>query len=580
VIAGAATAWSVRTPPVTRDVVRFSLPWGSRATSSSFSPALSPDGRIVAFGDASGLHAGVQLRWLDRNDPVVIPGTEDAGALAFSPDGSAVAYVTSATGLYTVGLDGQHKTLLHAAKATAFDGVQWAPDGYVYFMDISVIRRVKATGGEAEEVYHVPPGSVTGAGGGALRFPAILNDGRHLGFATRGSGPSDGSVSVLDMATRTATRLAPGIAIVGEHDGWLLWALASGALVAQRIEYGGTPRLIGGRVTLVDNIRVSDSSPVVALSPNGTLVYQSTTSEIARLAWVTRAGAEAEVDTALARPFIGLSLSPDGSRIAVAVVETGDRSTIWSYDIARKTFVRLTDPADFSFRPQWTPDSRRVLFASEHGSNEHLRRIFSVDPELSDSMQVLITRRRHVQEISWPPTGKYIAFREGFDDGGTRRDIFAMQLGDTAVRPLAVTKADEQNPAVSPDGKWLAYSSDETDTPELYLTPFPEGGAKIRVSTSGGVSAIWSRTGKQLYYRDGRGQLLSVAIDASRSNPVGATQVLFDATRFLDVGNGQSFAVTPNDDRFLFIKLPAQTSMSVVVNWWVEAAAKLAAAKP
>lgn len=192
-----------------------------------------------------------------------------------------------------------------------------------------------------------------------------------------------------------------------------------------------------------------------------------------------------------------------------------------------------------------------------------------MSPDGNDTLRTVVSRARMVQEIRWPAGGTSFAFREGFTDGATMRDIFSLEPGDTTARAVVATAADESNPAVSPDGRWLAYRSDASGPYDVYVTPFPEGSARIQLSTGGGGSPVWARDGRELYFRDATGMIVATAMATGTAIPVGASTVLFDASRYYFDNNARSFDVS-RDGRFLFIKPPARATMSVVLEWWTE----------
>jgi Tol biopolymer transport system component len=197
----------------------------------------------------------------------------------------------------------------------------------------------------------------------------------------------------------------------------------------------------------------------------------------------------------------------------------------------------------------------------------------------SDSMHLVVASPRHAQEISWSARGNMLAFRDGFDDGRTRRDIYALPVGDTTRRVVVATKADEFNPAVSPDGKWLAFASDESGRNEVYVTRFPEGGARQQVSTDGGSSPVWAHDGRTLFFRSVKGMIVATDVDLAKPSPAGASRTLFDASRYYFDASGRSFDLAPSGDAFLFVKPPPRASMNVVVDWWAEASITLAKAR-
>ena len=580
-VALAALASTFRRPEATPPrVVRFSLPAPSTTVGVIAQPAVSPDGRAVAFADDGGATPGIRVRWMDRATTDILPGTADARDLVFSPDGESIAYVTLGHELRAIGVDGRGATLL-SQNASTYSGIAWGADGYIYYSPNdsgTALVRIPAAGGQPEAVATVPDASIKPTGAGELVYPLMLDDGRTLLATVVGPGASsDGQIVAFDVRNGSRTDLVAGIGALAVRDGWLLFAKVDGSIQAQRFDVS-TRRVSGPAVPVLTGVYNQNAHVDAAVGRDGTLFYQPATSAVSRLTWVSRSGVESAVDSTLARPFVGVSLSPDGREIAATMAEGSALSAIWLYDLGRHTFTRLTPEGDYSFRPQWTPDGKSVLFSSDHGSATAKRSLFSVPIDGSDSLHLVLARARHVQEVSWPAAGGYFAFREGFDDGGTLRDIFAVAKGDTVARPVVVTKADELNPAVSPDGRWLAYSSNASGQEEVYLTPFPNGGARFQVSTAGGSSPVWARNGRELFYVDGKQMLVATDIDESRANPAGSSHTLFDAGRYFHDAQGQSFDVAPDGSRFLVIKAPPRASIDVVLGWWSETAAKLATA--
>ena len=172
------------------------------------------------------------------------------------------------------------------------------------------------------------------------------------------------------------------------------------------------------------------------------------------------------------------------------------------------------------------------------------------------------------QELTWSADGQAIAYREGFDDGGTRRDIWVLRAGaDTTRRPIVATSADEKNPKLSPDGRWLAYISDESGTYEVYVRPFPEGDGRWQVSLEGGREPLWARNGRELFFRDLANNLVAVPILPGPGFRTGPPQTLFSTAGYLAEGNSTSYDVSPDGSRFLMIKRPTNETLVMVVHW-------------
>jgi serine/threonine-protein kinase len=568
---------ALRRPSSPPAVVRFSMAGRTGTLFATFSLALSADGRAIAFADpAHPARPGIRVRRVDREAIDVLPGTERAADVAFSPDGRSLVYATrdQVNELHTVGIDGKSATRLTAAAGAS--SVVWTNDGYVYWLGLRTISRMPAAGGTPEVLFEQDSTDVKTTAEGALLSLVVLDGGRHFLSAARGSGLADGKLLLIDAAAKTQTVLGRGIAALGVRDGWLLYGMFDGTVKAQRLDLAKRT-LVGPAIPVLAGVLVSDFVPAVSLGADGSLVYVPEENAASKLVWVTRTGLESEVDTALTRAFASPALAPAGDRIAVSIREGGNSGAIWLYDLQRRTLARMTPPSEQAIRPNWTPDGARVLFVGDHGMPGQ-RRIFSLAPDGGDPARLVVSRTRLVQEVSWPAAGPWIAFREGYSDGGMMRDIYAVVPGDTAVRAVVATTADEASPAVSPDGRWLAYTSNASGRVEAYVTPFPAGGARIQLSTNGASSPVWSRDGRELFYRDGSRTLIATAMNTAAANPIGASRPLFSTAGFLeDNTTARSFDVT-RDGRFLFVR-PQRGSISVALGWWTEAAATLAAAK-
>jgi serine/threonine-protein kinase len=580
IVAAAAVARAWRAPAASNDgIVRFTLPAANTLVGRTTQPSVSPDGRIIAFADLAK-SGGIWLRWIDREEAEKLAGSEDAGDLSFSPDGKSIAFITEAGDVRIVGVDGRSATTL-AKGGSSTSGVTWGADGYVYFGADTTggpIRRVAVEGGTVEEVARTEPARAKPNGDGWLANPLVLDGGKVLLACITGAGRSDGEIVAFEVGTGTRTHVGVGLQPVAWHDGWLLISRADGSLVAQRFDpssrtASGTP------VTMLSGVYTQDGRAFIASSASGTLIYQPAASAVSHLVWMSRDGRETEVDTALARPFVQVALSPTGDRVAVAADELGTSTAVWVYDLTRHTYSRLTPSGRYAFRPRWTPDGQHLLYSADRGDSAGVRNIWSTTVDGRDSTRLVVASSRHAQEAMWSAGSPYIVYRDGFFDGTTRRDIGYVSPTDTTRHVLVSTTADEYNPEVSPDGKWLAYTSWEGGIREVYVMPFPGGGTRHQVSNAGGRNPSWKGDGRELYYRNAAGMLMAADFDGSRSNPVGALHPLFDVSRYSFDENGKSYDNTAAGDRFLFIKPPPRASVSVVVNWWSEAAVRLAKAK-
>jgi len=249
-------------------------------------------------------------------------------------------------------------------------------------------------------------------------------------------------------------------------------------------------------------------------------------------------------------------LSPDGSQLALSIQEGSDAINLWVRQLARGTTTKLTHEGTLNFRPSWTTDGRSVIYLSDRGKfiSAFVRHL-----DGSDKDSLLLERSADVSEALITRDGQWIVYRQG---ANSLSDLYAKRLtGDTTPVPLATSDYLERNPEISPDGHYLAYASNETGRMEVYLRPFPSvGGGKWLVSSAGGMTPLWSRDGKELFYRNGGGDMVSVEVTASGPPPLGRQRVLFSALAYTFEGVHRTYDVTPDGRRFLMLRNVANSS--------------------
>ena len=531
--------------------------------------AVSPDGRRLVYLVVEDGTTRLYLRDLDAFASVPIAGTEgiDAALLFFSPDGRDIGFGRIEAG--------ENWTLnrVPAAGGSPFEiarlpgqlaGAVWRPDGTIVMGVIGAgLVSVPAAGGEAQPVTRLSdrPGEL--AHGGPIAVPErdeilfqIISGTEADQRSRLAVHAPDGTVRVLDEGTGYGSYLETG------H--WL-YATPGGAWTARRLDldagaFDGEPIQI----------------PAEGLDSLGGVVNQSfggaTRAWIRRpdggvlrtLTWVDRAGNEEPLPLDPAQYRVA-RVSPDGRRIALDRGRPTARD-LWVFDLERDTLSPLfRDPGDDE-SPVWTPDGRQVVFTSgrDGEANLHLRAADGTGP-----VERLSTSPDLQWPQSWSPDGRTLVFsrrvRTGPGDAQTL-DTMIMRLdADRTVAPLLVTEFTESNPAVSADGRWIAYRSDESGRNEVYVQRFPELGGRVQISTAGGTSPLWSSDGAELYYRQGQA-MMAVAVDGTGAAFGAGSPVRLFEGRYLD-DLARNYDVAP-DGRFLMIK-QADTlrQIHVVVNW-------------
>jgi serine/threonine-protein kinase len=327
-----------------------------------------------------------------------------------------------------------------------------------------------------------------------------------------------------------------------------------------------------------------------AVSANGALVYRTIAQPHRALVWVSRDG-DQEPIRAPARAYDYARVSPDGTKIAVSLIDEGREIFVW--DLTDRTFTRLTFNRDVDMLPVWMPDSRRIVFGSSSGGRRNISRQ-SVDG--TGTPEVLLDRGTDIvlQPNSIAPDGKRLIFRHGAfvgAAGAQDNNLWSLPLeGDAEAMPLLATEHHELNGEISPDGRWLAYQSNETGPFEIYIRPYPDvNRGHWQVSTGGGIQPAWSPDGSELFYASG-GRLMSVPVRAGATPAIGAARALIDALPYAPYErSGRAYDVAPDGQRFLFVITAAAISdhpfegsdrYEVVLNWTEELKRALPAGAP
>ena len=565
----AAAAWTLKPapapPPAT--VERFVIEVGEGQELGD-QLALSPDGRRLVYVVLEDGTTRFYLRDLDAFTSVPVAGTEgiDAGLLFFSPDGRDVGFGRIVAG--------ENWTLnrIPAAGGTPreivrvpgqLSGAVWRPDGTIVFGVLDTgLARVPAAGGDLQFLTRVSdrPGVL----GHGAPIPVPGREEIIFRIASGSVGEprweqavyADGTVSVLGEGG--------GFGLYIETGHWL-YAAPGGGLTARALDLDA--RALDGEPIRIPPEALDRLGPVVNQSFAGATrawIRPPDDGRLRTLTWVDRAGNEEPLplDPAVYRVA---RLSPDGRRIALDRGRPNERD-LWVFDLERDTLSPLfLDPGDDE-APVWTPDGRQIVFTSGRDglANLHLRAADGTGP-----VERLSTSSDLQWPQSWSPDGRTLVFSRRVRTGPAAAetlDTMMMRLdADRTVAPLLATEFTESNAAVSPDGRWIAYRSDESGRNEVYVQRFPELGGRVQISTTGGTSPLWSSDGAELFYREGQA-MMTVAVDGSGAAfSAGQPERLFEG-RYLD-DLTRNYDVAP-DGRFLMIK-QADTlrQIHVVVDW-------------
>ncbi|HEY5622396.1 MAG TPA: protein kinase [Gammaproteobacteria bacterium] len=558
--------------PVTR--FDFDLPEGQ--TFREFNRnviEVSPDGRHFVYNTSAGLY----LRMMDEIEPRLITGTEaSSSGPTYSPDGLSVVYADGSTQqLKRIAISGGAPVVIAGAGDNPY-AISWSADDSILFQQIEGVYRVPATGGTPELLIEQPEDE--------QHFgPRLLPDGDSVLFTVLTDIDWDSAQVVLQsLSTGERTVLVEGGADARYlPTGHIVYALGDG-LFAVRFDLD-TKTVYGGAVPLVQGLMrgVGGGAAAGAMNPmanysvsgNGTLVYVAGDLGVAEstLVWVDRGGRE-EPLAVTARVYTYPRISPDGTRVALDV---RDRELdIWIWDFERQNLLRWTFGPEQDEFPVWTPNGQRIVFNTAGGRAGTIggSRLNWRASDGTGQVETLAESAFQLYPSSVLPDGSGILVRTNPNIGDDVGIVWLNGEGD--VTPLLDTPFNELNGEISPDGLWLAYTSDESGSNEVYVRPFPDvdGGGLWQVSTDGGRHPAWSRDGEELFYRSGDA-LMAVAIEYEPSFAPGNPEVLFEGPYFGAAG-GRTYDVSPNGERFLMIKriegTTAVPQIIVVQNWFEE----------
>ena len=516
--------------------------------------ALSPDGRQLVFSGRSNNVTRLYLRPLDRFESRPLPGTEDGTNPFFSPDGQWVGFFADRK-LKKMPIEGGAPVTVTDAPLPR--GEAWGEDESILLTptNASGLTRVPVTGGKSQ------PFTTLGDSELSHRWPRVLPGGAAVLFTLwndTGWEPSRVVAQRIGSSERSVVVPSGGgyaryVRDGTDFRGYLVYARSEGLLAAPFDE--SRLAIVGQPMPVVDGVVTNLSGGAhFDVAGSGTLAYVSGPSNEAarKLSWLTRDGAA--TPAAEGREISRLwRLSPDGTRV-VRNNTNGPNRDIWIDDMVRQTSARITT-SDDNFGAAWSHDGRSVIFARGLPvPNLHRRMADGTGTE-----ERLTTSDKAQSPSSVSPDGKWLAYEEFEPLSGS--NIFVLPLPEpgttaqpstgAAARPFVTTKAVERNAIFAPDGRWVAYQSNETGRFELYVRSFPAGDQVIQVSTAGGISAVWASSGRELLYRRGDGMIMSTTINQPPAPLLGETRPLFDATRY-----DFEFALSPDGQRLLMMPLP------------------------
>ena len=557
---GALFTWAFREPLPREEkhVTRFTLPVEELITT----PTISPDGRHVAYSQGSRVPREVWVQDLDQDEPRALTGTEATNGLPFwSPDSTFVAFF-ALEGLKVVPLAGGPPTIVCRLGRNTWGSGTWSPDGSsIFFAQESAVFEVSAQGGEPRLLFDSEDAML-------VSFPHLLPplDGRRQMLFVKGQTLVGGEIVKRDLETGKEEILARGMRAVYVPSGYILYeVLASPGVWAMPF----SPETLQATA---EPFLVRQDAVGPSVGRDGTLVYQDATGTGAgQLKWLSRDGRRVGEIGQIQRNIRHPTLSPDGRRVAVQATERGN-TDIWIHDTARPLKSRITFGSEPQLFPKWMPSGNEIVFTSlQGGAIDILRR--SVDG--SSEARKLVATELPEYPSDWTSDGAFFVYMTLHPTTGA--DIRYLKRNDDGdgfeSHTLLATPFIEGMPRLSPDGRFVAYVSNESGKDEIYVQTFPQGGGKYQVSVNGGSQARWSRDGKELYFVAGD-QLMATAVSSGETRfATGPPELLFrhaslnaySSTNYDVAADGRFVVVDPlesKDDQLRRIH--------VVQNWLAE----------
>jgi Tol biopolymer transport system component len=460
--------------------------------------AISPDGRAVAYSARDAATTFLFVRPIDTDTPLKLPGTEGAGDLFWSPDSRSIAFFAGGKLKKVQASGGPPQNICDTADMR---GGTWNAADVILFASSKGLQRVKAIGGEAVAVATTKDA--------VPHHPSFLPDGQHFLFLSVPAQASSAAIYAGSLDSDDAIRLvaAQSNAVYAEP-GYMLYH-REGTLYAHPFNPGKLA-FNGDAVRLADKLPY-DASGAAAFSASrtGILIYRNTPPPPAQatsgstptggvynlpLTWVDRSGKRFD-SLADRAGWAGVDLSPNGKRVA-AHRHDADGGDVWIFEPGQASPTKFTFAAgQDNSAPVWTPDGTRVAFGSHRNGK------WGIYVKLADSTrneEPLTESDVPLVPMTWSPDGHTLVYWTS--DPKTLGDVWGLPVnGERKPFPIVSSPADERHPQISPNGRWIAYSSNETGRSEVYVQPFPQG-AKIQVSAGGGVYPRWGRGGAELYF--------------------------------------------------------------------------------
>jgi len=552
--------YSRRAPAESRTIRFFVFP-PEKAVVDSIS--VSPDGGHMAFVASSS--DGRILLWvrpMDAHAARPVAGTEGAMFPFWSPDSRFLGFFAEGKLKKVEAAGGPAEALCDAATPR---GGTWNRDGVILFSPNAGggLYRVSAAGGVAAPLTALDPSRRENS----HRWPYFLPDGLHFLYYVRSGQPENAGIYAGSLDSKETRRLvsAPSNAVYAPP-GYLLFD-RDGTLMAQAFDVQKL-RITGEPFPAAEDVGYDGGSlrTDFAVSDNGVLAYRSSASFNTQLTWFDRKGKPLG-SVGPREGYFNLSLSLDERKLAVSRLasRTGTRD-IWLFDLSRGTSSRFTFDPSTEVAPCWSPDGGRIAFSSDRDGPYNLYQKLATG---SANDELLVSTGVSKYPNHWSSDGRYIVYESL--DPKTNLDLWVLPLfGDRKPILYLRTGSDEWQGQLSPDGRWMAYTSNESGRSEVYVQALPISGGKWQISTNGGVYPRWRGDGKEIFYLAQDRKVMAVTVKADSTFETGVPAELFPTQVAQVVGVRNPYAVTADGQRFLIntrVEEAGSSSIAVVINW-------------
>ena len=558
-----AIAYFSRSEPTVHPV-RLALTPAEKTTAAA-NLTVSPDGLTVAFiaNNAEGKRE-LWVRPLAADTPQVLAGTEDAETPFWSADSRSLGFFANGKLFKVDAARGRPQALCDVRDVA---GGTWNRDGVIVFSGTEGLYRVSAQGGTPELATKVDPKEE------AHRWPFFLPDGRHFVFLADAQTTENHHIRLGSLDSQETQILFGAVTrVVYAPPGYLLY-VNQGALVAHPFD-AKSLKVTGDPITVAEHIAEVGFNHDFdfSVSDNGVLAYQIGGTK-SQLAWFDRTGKKLE-SVGAADNYATLALSPDGARAVAGLLDTdGRQADVWIIDLSRGTKSRLTFDPQSDGDPTWSPDGKRIMFTSNRTNDGHIH-LYETSANTTADNQLLLRSDADDIPMSWSPDSTSVLFLRFKTTA--RATVWLLSVADRQAKPLLESQAFDYGSAeFSPNGRFIAYDSNESGRNEVYVQTFPPSGQKWVISNGGGSLPLWRRDGKELFYLTQDGKVMSAEMKSDSTFDSVVTKQLFQ-TQFKRAP-GIPYAVTNDGSRFL-INTPAEantaTPLVVVLNWTATLKAK------